>query len=65
MSCIIASSIPKEFSVTSSSVDVQGQVVETCAKGGDSRKVTFDNCQNCTINYVTVTNFTIDGGGGN
>ena len=41
MSCIIAPSIPKEFSVTSNSANVQGQVVETCAKGGDSRKVTL------------------------
>ena len=53
VSSIIASSVPKEFSVTSNSPEAQGQVTESNA--GDSRKVTFDNCQNCTINV----NFTI------
>ena len=48
VSSIIASSVPKEFSVTSNSPEAQGQVTES--NGGDSRKVTFDNCQNCTIN---------------
>ena len=35
-------------------------MIEKYAKGEDSRKVTFDNCQNCTISV----NFTIGGGGG-
>ena len=49
VSSIIASSVPKEFSVTRHSAEVQGQVIEKYAKGEDSGKVTFDNCQNCTI----------------
>ena len=53
VSSIIAFSVPKEFTVTSNSPEAQGQVTES--SGGDSRKVTFDNCQNCIINV----NFTI------
>ena len=55
MSSIIASSVPKEFSVTSKSADVQGQVIEECAQdtSGDLRSP-----------LTTNINFTIDGGGG-
>ena len=46
--------------MTSTSAQIQGQVIERCAKGEDARKVTFDNCQNCTINV----NISFGGGAG-
>ena len=56
-SSIIVSSVPN---VTSTSAEIQGQVIERCAKCEDARKATFDNCQNCTINV----NISICGGAG-
>ena len=55
VSSIIASSSPKEFTMSSTaSGSCQSQAIERSGRAEDSKKVTFDNCQNCTIN-VNVT----------